>query len=390
MASSMNTASASRTTQATNNHHVASEGTNQRPSKVPKLSIPQPNLCIQIPEFMGPNPTFNHHEENQYFQYNSSKLQQEEVIHQDQANIRQENHRPQSSHPRNTAEASFTNAMPQSPGDGPFCMYKEAHIKEGIQQCKNSLIGKLFSNKPIIKPIIQNTLMGIWGNPKGFTITEIEGGLYHLTMDQDKDIQRAVKGNPWIIRNSWFMVHLWDRKLNPTNIEFNFVPIWIQLWGLPIHCKTITMGKHLGSQLGKVEDAALYDYPQQARIVKIKVLLNIEEPIRPGMFIGNPKDGITWVDFRYENMPMFCFDCGLVGHNEDNCISPTQAQPEGYVNPRGPWLRSNIYGKRVNDKRDKRFNSNPMQSMSGGQFSPIPKAMLEMLAKMKIEEENEA
>jgi hypothetical protein len=50
-------------------------------------------------------------------------------------------------------------------------------------------------------------------------------------------------------------------------------------------------------------------------------------------------------------------------------------------------LRSNIYGKRVNDKRDKRFNSNPMQSVSGGQFSPIPKAMIDMLAQMKLAEE---
>jgi hypothetical protein len=108
------------------------------------------------------------------------------------------------------------------------------------------------------------------------------------------------------------------------------------------------------------------------------------------MFIGNPKDGIKWVDFRYENLPMFCFNCGLVGHNEDNCEAPAQLIPEGGTNPRGPWLRSNIYGKRVHDNRDKRFNSNPMQSISGEQFSLIPQEMLDMLAKMKLEEEAES
>jgi hypothetical protein len=64
--------------------------------------------------------------------------------------------------------------------------------------------------------------------------------------------------------------------------------------------------------------------------------------------------------------------------------------PEGAVNPRGPWLRSNIFGKRVNENRDRRFNSNPMQSTSGGQFSPIPKSMIEMMAKMKLEEDTKA
>jgi hypothetical protein len=267
-------------------------------------------------------------------------------------------------------------------------MYKEEHVAEGITTCNNTLIGKILSNKSILKPVLFSTLQGIWGNPKGLVITEIEGGFFHISMDIDKDIQRALKGNPWMIRNSWFLVQSWDRQINPKNIDFHHAPAWIQIWGLPIHCKTVNMGKHIGSQLGKVEDVAIYDYPQKARIVKIKVGINIEEPIRPGMFIGNIKDGINWVDFRYENLPMFCFNCGLVGHNEDKCESPTQILPEDGTNPRGPWLRSNFYGKRVHENRDKRFNSDPMKSISGGNFSPIPQAMLDMMAKMKLEEES--
>jgi hypothetical protein len=86
---------------------------------------------------------------------------------------------------------------------------------------------------------------------------------------------------------------------------------------------------------------------------------------------------------------MFCFNCGLVGHNEDKCEIPTHILLEGGTNPRGPWLRSNIYGKKVHDNKDKRFNSNPVQSINGGQFSPIPQAMLDIMVKMKLEEKAE-
>jgi hypothetical protein len=75
-------------------------------------------------------------------------------------------------------------------------MYKEEHVAEGLSTCNNTLIGKILSSKAILKPVIYNTLQGIWGEPKGFSITEIEGGYYHIAMDMEKDIQRALKGNP--------------------------------------------------------------------------------------------------------------------------------------------------------------------------------------------------
>jgi hypothetical protein len=368
-----------------------------RPYKVQKtnsLHITQQTPSINIPTFMGPVPTIIHHEENpqkdsNYFPYSPSNLQNEEGYGQDSPQ-NQQNQQEFTQDPQRKSETNNQNSSTLTGASkDPFCMYKEEHVAEGISTCNNTLIGKILSSKTILKPVLHNTLQGIWGDPKGLAITEIEGGFFHISMDNEKDIQRALKGNPWMVRNCWFLVQLWERQINPSNLDFLHAPAWIQIWGLPIRCKTAAMGRHLGLQLGKVEDAAIYDYPQKARIVKVKVCINIEEPIRPGMFIGNPKDGINWVDFRYENLPMFCFNCGLIGHNEDKCESSFLHTPEGSTNLRGPWLRSNIYGKRVHDNRDKRFHSNPLQSASGGQFSNIPQAMLDMLAKIKLEEGSE-
>jgi hypothetical protein len=119
----------------------------------------------------------------------------------------------------------------------------------------------------------------------------------------------------------------------------------------------------------------------------MKLLFDISSPIRVGLYIGNDEDGINWVNFRYENLPMFCFRCGLVGHNEGNCTnvpSPSQAGGEGYINPRGAWLRSKIYGRRLLDNKEKAFKSNPLKSLSGGQFSPIPKGLVDKMAKLNM------
>jgi hypothetical protein len=46
-----------------------------------------------------------------------------------------------------------------------FCWNQEDHIQEGIQNFQKRFIGKLLSEKIVTKKIIQNTLLGIWGDP---------------------------------------------------------------------------------------------------------------------------------------------------------------------------------------------------------------------------------
>jgi hypothetical protein len=84
-------------------------------------------------------------------------------------------------------------------------MYKEEHVADGIFNCNNSLIGKILSNKTILKPVLLNTLQGIWGNPKGLTITKIEGGFFTFLWILRKTFTKPLKGIPGLleIAGSW-------------------------------------------------------------------------------------------------------------------------------------------------------------------------------------------
>ncbi|MCH93704.1 DUF4283 domain protein, partial [Trifolium medium] len=184
-----------------------------------------------------------------------------------------------------------------------FFVYPETVINEGINACKKSLLGKIITDKSIHVSSIQNGLESIWGSPQGLKIQEIEGGILQFFMQKNIDQERILLGNPWIFRNSWLLVKAWDRKTGPKLVDFTQAPVWIQLWGLPPHCKTKKMGESIGNLLGKVESAEFYEYPGKKMIIKIKVAVNVHEPIQTEILIGNHKDGTTWVDFRYEKLP---------------------------------------------------------------------------------------
>jgi len=66
-------------------------------------------------------------------------------------------------------------------------------------------------------------------------------------MDKEEDIHRVLKGNPWIVRNIWFVVHSWGRKVSLKDLDFTHVFLWIHIWGLPVYCKSANMGKAIGA-----------------------------------------------------------------------------------------------------------------------------------------------
>lgn len=70
------------------------------------------------------------------------------------------------------------------------------------------------------------------------------------------------------------------------------------------------MGESLGALMGKVDLAELYEYPGKNIIVKIKVIIDVKNPLTTGIHIGNPVDGTNWIDYRYENLPLFASSVG--------------------------------------------------------------------------------
>jgi hypothetical protein len=228
-----------------------------------------------------------------------------------QQNPYQNNDIPESSNARNTTPQNQN--LPRS------FLYDESAINEGINVCQCSIIGKIITDKPIHVKSIQNGLESIWGSPPGIKVQALEGKLLQFFMNDIADHDRIIAGNPWLFRNAWLVVKPWDREVDYHNMDFDHVPLWIQLWGLPPHCKTKQMGENIGALLGKVEASEFYEYPGKKVIIKIKVAIDINKPILSGIHVGNLTDGTNWIDYRYEKLPQICFKCGMIGHGDNLC-----------------------------------------------------------------------
>ena len=76
--------------------------------------------------------------------------------------------------------------------------------------------------------------------------------------------------------------------------------------------------------------------------MRIRVMIDISNPLCRGRKVRLGESSQFWVDFKYERMPIFCYLCGLVTHDENDCLVGLRRTKRMNVvdKPYGPWLRA--------------------------------------------------
>ena len=80
------------------------------------------------------------------------------------------------------------------------------------------------------------------------------------------------------------------------------------------------IGKDIGSKIGRMLEVDIRAMQaDQAKFLRIRVEVPIDESLRRGGYVKNEDGGRYWVDFWYERLPTFCYICGILGHDEKHC-----------------------------------------------------------------------
>ena len=80
------------------------------------------------------------------------------------------------------------------------------------------------------------------------------------------------------------------------------------------------VGEEIGSKLGRFIEVNRRSWQSdQAKIIRVRVELEIDKPLRRGAYIASSEDERLWLTFKYERLPTVCFICGKLGHDNKHC-----------------------------------------------------------------------
>ncbi|XP_035545088.1 uncharacterized protein LOC118348182 [Juglans regia] len=197
---------------------------------------------------------------------------------------------------------------------------------------------------------------------KGLKLTEEEQQELHLTEEEftlaqdisnlylvalvisDRDVNKgAFKATMTRVWNTEGGITFKDLgSLAFKDIDFSLEPFWIQLHDLPFAAMNIRMGEKLGSRAGKV---ITVDVDEKGiawgGALRVKVMFDLSKSLIRGCVI-NVGDARSWIPYKYERLPSFCYHCGIILHTQLRCSRQASDGSTQNTSPLqyGPWLRA--------------------------------------------------
>ncbi|XP_056860345.1 uncharacterized protein LOC130508719 [Raphanus sativus] len=119
--------------------------------------------------------------------------------------------------------------------------------------------------------------------------------------------------------NEWALVlERWVE--NPPEEFLQYIPIWVQIRGIPMNHFTKKALTALGDLVGKTKFVAFDpSKPITQDYIRALVLFNVAHPLRKTKVINLPEGGSTVIRYSYEKVQKRCFTCQCLNHEQDKC-----------------------------------------------------------------------
>ena len=125
---------------------------------------------------------------------------------------------------------------------------------------------------------------------------------------------------PWSVDGALLILEKWRPNLVISNLQVNYIAIWVQFHGLPVEYQYPKLAERMGQCMGVFERLDWEDrLPRNIRFMRARVRIDPWLPVVTG-FMMRSDDGVrVWIQCRYERIHKFCIKCGMIGHTRGQC-----------------------------------------------------------------------
>ncbi|XBH56441.1 hypothetical protein VPH35_078265 [Triticum aestivum] len=95
-------------------------------------------------------------------------------------------------------------------------------------------LGKVLSDKLVHQDAISLSLGRVWCLIKGTDCKDVGDNLFVFTFNQESGKRKAIEDGPWMFDKDLVVVEDYVPSKRMEDYEFNNIPIWVRVFGLPL------------------------------------------------------------------------------------------------------------------------------------------------------------
>ncbi|KAM0898591.1 hypothetical protein ACQ4PT_021853 [Festuca glaucescens] len=199
---------------------------------------------------------------------------------------------------------------------------------------KWALVGKVLSPSTLHISTISAALRPAWGNPRGLLLNPAGDNTFVEEFGTKADMDRVLDGPPWVVGKRAVLLQGFDTDLKPQDMIFNKLWLWVRIINLPFGYMHQKWGKTIARSFCSDGCVPVVDCAADGRCwgsyMRVRVEVDVDKPLRRGVTVFSQRRKMTdWFNLQYEDLPHFCFSCGILGHTSTECKYPGERDAEG-------------------------------------------------------------
>lgn len=219
-----------------------------------------------------------------------------------------------------------------------------------LRDWQHSLVGKFVDELSPSPLATEDAVARLWLPSGAIQTIPFPKDRYVFKLDNPDDKRRIIAGGPYSVDGKLLVLQPLPPFTTVDLVQFNRVPVWITLTGLPVdlHCHEVALAVAEPAGHPIEADVVLGSAASGACRVRVRVEIEAEEPLLQGAYLDDGNEFLLWVGFEYEGIPRICRNCMCIGHTEGDC-KKTSIQAKFMVTKRLEGIARKINVPIVND-----------------------------------------
>ena len=197
--------------------------------------------------------------------------------------------------------------------DGTLKLTKDRSIGETI------LAAKFFTKRVLNTEAVILTFNPLWRSKNGFEVRTGGNHILLFVFDNKEEVEKILSLQPWSFDKHLVVLCHYDSATPISELNFNKVPMWVQVHDIPLTFFNRGVAEELYTAVGEVcEDTKLCEM-DGGHYFRVKVTMDVTIHLCRGRKISLENGATSWVNFKYERLPILCYWCGCLDHVDKDC-----------------------------------------------------------------------